>query len=75
MIQNGNTIVFYSLMLNPTKINYTTTERELLSIVEKLKELGTILIGKRITVYTECKNLTYHNFTTERVLRWRLMLE
>ena len=31
--QNRKTIIFYSFKLTPAKINYTTTERELLSII------------------------------------------
>ena len=52
-----------------------TTERELLSIVQTLKEFLTIILGHRITVYTDHKNLTLENLTTEIVLCWRLMLE
>ena len=52
-----------------------TTERELLSIAENLKQFCTIILGHRITVYTDHKNLTFENFTTERVLGWRLILE
>ena len=40
--QKGKCIVFYSRKLNPAQINYTTTERKLLSIVETLKEFRTI---------------------------------
>ena len=36
--QNGKPIAFYSRKLNPAQTRYTTTERELLSIVETLKE-------------------------------------
>ena len=35
--QNGKPISFFSRKLTPAEINYTTTERELLSIVETLK--------------------------------------
>ena len=43
--------------------------------MENIKEFRTILLERRITVYTDHKNITFENFTTERVLRWRLMLE
>ena len=43
--------------------------------MEKLKEFRTVLLVHRITVYTNHNNLTFENFTTERVLRWRIMLE
>ena len=62
-------------MLNPAQVNYTTTEIELLSIVETLKELRNILLGQQINVYTDHKNLTYKSFNTERAMRWRLILE
>ena len=73
--QNGKPIAFYSRKLNPAQTRYTTTERELLAIVETLKEFKNILIGQRIRVYTDHKNLTYANFNTDRVMRWRLILE
>ena len=52
-----------------------TTNRKLLSKTETLNYLRTTLLGHRITVYTDHKYLIFENFTTERVLYWRLMLE
>ena len=73
--QENKPIVFYSRKLNSAQRNYTTTERELLSIVETLKEFRNILLGHQVTVYTDHKNLTYVNFKTARVMRWRLIIE
>jgi hypothetical protein len=73
--QAGKPIAFYSRKLNPAQTRYTTTERELLAIVETLKEYRNILLGHTIRVYTDHQNLTYKNFTTEHVMRWRLILE
>ncbi len=73
--QEGKPIAFYSRKLNPAQTRYTTTERELLSIVETLKEFRTILLGHRVIVHTDHKNLVCKNFNTERVMRWRLILE
>ena len=73
--QRGKPIAFYSRKLNPAQTRYTTTERELLAIVETLKEFRNILLGQQIRVYTDHKNLTYQTFNTERVMRWRLILE
>ena len=61
--------------MNDAQTHYTTTERELLAIVETLKEFRNILLGQKIRVYTDHKNLTYKNFNTEHVMRWRLVLE
>ena len=73
--QKGKPIAFYSRKLNPAQTRYTTTERELLSIVETLKEYRNILLGHQIEVFTDHKNLVYKTFNTERVMRWRLLIE
>jgi len=73
--QGGKPIAFYSRKLNPAQTRYTTTERELLSIVETLKEYRNILLGHQIEVFTDHKNLVYKTFNTERVMRWRLIIE
>ena len=49
--------------------------RELLSIVETLKAYRNILLGHKIVVHTDHKNLVYKTFNTERVMRWRLLIE
>ena len=73
--QNGKPIAFCSWKLNPAQTRYTTTERELLSIVETLKEYCNIFFGHEMEVFTDHKNLTYKQFNTERVMRWRLLIE
>jgi hypothetical protein len=51
------------------------TELKLLAIVETLCEYKCILLGHLITIYTDHKNLTLSNFTTDCVTRWRLIVE
>ena len=51
--QNNKPIAFYSRKLSPAQTRYTTTERELLSIVETLKEFRNILLGQQLKIYTD----------------------
>jgi hypothetical protein len=73
--QDNHPIAFYSRKLNDAQTRYTTTERELLSIVETLKEFRMILLGHQIIIYTDHKNLIHNDLKSERVLRWRLLME
>jgi len=67
--QDGKQIAFFSRKLNPAQTRYTTTERELLSIiVETLKEYRNILLGQEIEVFTDHKNLVYKHFNKEQVV-------
>jgi RNase H-like domain found in reverse transcriptase len=75
ILQRGKPIAFYSRKLKPQQTRYTTTEQELLSIVETLDEFRNILLGQKIVVYTDHKNLTCKNFNTEHVMRWSLLLK
>ena len=75
LIQKGKPIDFYSRKLTDAQQRYTVTERELPSIIETLKEFRRILLGHKLRIYTDHKNLTCNFFNTDKLLRWRLMLE
>jgi len=57
--QNNKPIAFFSRRLSKAQLNYTTTEKELLSIVECLKQFRGILFGYPINVFSDHKNLVY----------------
>ena len=43
--QKGNPIAFYLQKMNSSQQNYTTTEKEIFSVVASLKEFRNILLG------------------------------
>ena len=48
--QKGKPVAFYSRNMKNSQQNYTTTEKELLSIVASLKDLRNIILGRQIIV-------------------------
>ena len=66
--QDDKPVALYRSNLNPDQLNYTITERKLLSIVETLKELRNILLGQQIKVNTDHKNLIYLKYLTQNKL-------
>ena len=51
--QDNKPLAFFSRKLLDAQKSYTVTERELLSIVEILKEYRNMLLGQKIIVYTD----------------------
>ena len=51
-------IDFYSRRLTDSQQRYKVTYKELLCIVETLKEFITTLLGQKLRIYTDYKNLT-----------------
>ena len=73
--QKGKPIAFCSMKLTDAQLWYKVTERELLSILETLKEFKAILFGQKLRIYTDHKKLTCTILNTNRVLIWILRLE
>eukprot|EP00978_Attheya_sp_CCMP212_P006302 scaffold14274_cov49-Attheya_sp.AAC.5 len=75
--QNGQPVAYFLRKLRDAPLNYTTIEKESLSIVECLREFHSMLYGTCITIFTDHKNMTHQlgKFTTQHVLHWHLFLE
>jgi len=74
-IQDAKPLAFYSQKLSKTQSCYMTGEKELLSVVETLKEFQNILLGQQVIIHTDHKNIIYGNLSNDRIAQWRLLLE
>ena len=75
LVQGGKPLGFYTQKLNDTQLNYTVGEKELLGIVEGLKAFEGILRGMTVIVHIDHLNLLYKKLPSQRMVRWRLLLE
>ena len=76
IFQNKCLVVHHSRKLNSARCNYTTGEKELLSIVEILRKFRAMLCGcPEIHIHADHKNNTFQNIQTQRVMHWRMFLE
>ncbi len=75
IMQKGKPLAFYTRKLNKAQTKYPTGEQELLAIVETLKEFQNILLGQRIIVHTDHLNLPYDKLASNRLIRWRMLIE
>ena len=70
--QEGKPLAYFSRKLNKTQMRYTTEERELLIIVETLKEFKGMLLGYPIEFFTDYLNLVHETTVkaSNRAPRW-----
>jgi len=76
IMQEGALVAYFSRKLNAAQRNYSTIEKELLSIFETLKEYRTMLFGCcELHIYTDHKNLTHNKLVSKKIMHWRLFIE
>src|SRR5215470_8048659 len=77
LIQHQHPVAFLSRKLNTAEKNYTTQDKELLAIIESLRNWRHFLLGKQFTLWTDHKPLQYiltQPVLTERHARWMILL-
>ena len=75
--QNNRSLAFFSRKLSDTQKWYNVTKKELLSIVDTLKEFKGMFWGQKLVVYTDHKNIIQDalGLSSDCVYRWRLLIK
>ena len=69
--QNKLPIAYFSRKLTPTQRRYSTIGQELLAIVEALWKYMNFLLGARIIIFADYKNLVSNNSANDCVFQWK----
>jgi hypothetical protein len=75
IIQERRPVAYFFCKLTMSQQNYTTLEKEILSIIATLKKYFEVCSSKDIHVFTEHKNLMFVTLKTQCMLRWQTKIE
>ncbi len=70
IMQESQPVAFYGKKLNNTQCNYSTADKELISIVMTLREFWSILLGAELHTHTNCKNILHIEDSSWCRLQW-----
>ncbi|KAG0439393.1 Transposon Tf2-9 polyprotein [Dictyocoela muelleri] len=76
LIQNNKIISLYSNKLSEVEKRYTSAEKEMLSAYNSLQNFKNIILGSKILVYTDNKNIVSNSYDPiKRIERWKMTLQ
>ena len=75
ILQDQKPVAMFSRKLNAAQQRYATPDKEAVCIIEVLNNFRDMLYGAHITIETDHRNLAQANFTSQRLLKWRLAVE
>ncbi len=70
IMQDDHPVAYYSKTLNNAQCNYATIDKELLCVIETLREFQSMLLGAELHIYTDHKNILNVGDSSEKCLRW-----
>ena len=75
IMQDGKPVACYVKKPNSTQKNYSTIDKELLSIGMTLKEFRSMLLGAVIIIHTDHKDILHLGGSYQRCLRWIMYMD